>query len=418
MMNIILIKFTQQLPSLVAKAISRFRSFISKQQSHKITLIENIDHFPSVKPKMRNALVTLSPESWITALQQHPNIRHFNVCGLTFEIVRALNEQGYLVDIVDFAQEYMPTKLYDLVIAHGGNCRTLLDNISPSCPVIQYVSGVHWETFNRESTERYSSFEKRKSTRLEGGFRRSFSPAETVGSDYLCSRTDTFFTINCPRMMSSYGKYRGKFVFTGYGSYIEPCMQATKERQYDKGMKNFIYVGGTGGNIQKGMDVILEAFAATPDLNLYIYCKVENEILRHYQHELSRPNIHYIYHFRHPMFWGKMRDLIKKVNFTVHAPCNFGIGTAFMGSLGAGCIPVGYVDYAGPESSRVMADSWQVDSIIESIRTASMMSPDWCAKASSQAMEFYEQNCTSHSFYIKFSELIRNYNHDLVVESL
>jgi hypothetical protein len=89
-----------------------------------------------------------------------------------------------------------------------------------------------------------------------------------------------------------------------------------------------------------------------------------------------------------------------------------------MGSLGAGCIPVGYVDYAGPESSRVMADSWQVDSIIESIRTASMMSPDWCAKASSQAMEFYEQNCTSHSFYIKFSELIRNYNHDLVVESL
>ena len=408
MTNINLIKFTQEFPSVVAKAVSRLRSCMSRQQSQTITLIEDIDHFPSNKPKLRKALLTLSPDSWLTAVQQYPNIRYFNVCGLTFEIVRTLNEQGYLVDIVDFTQEYMPTKSYDLIIAHGGNCRTLLDHISPTCPVFQYVSGVHWETFNRESHERYASFEKRKSTILSGGFRRSFSAIETVGNDYLCSRTDKFFTIDCPRMVSSYGAYRGKFEFTGYGSFIEPSMDSAKGRLFEQGCRNFIYVGGTSGNIQKGLDVILEAFAATPELNLYIYCKVENDILRHCQYELSRPNIHYIYYYRYPIFWEKMRNLIRTVNFTVHAPCNFGIGTAFMGSLGVGFIPVGYVDYYGPENSCVLTDSWQVDSIIDCIRSASMMSPEWCASASAQSKDFYEANCTSDSFYKHFTELIHN----------
>jgi hypothetical protein len=211
-------------------------------------------------------------------------------------------------------------------------------------------------------------------------------------------------------MVASYGDYRGKFVFTGYGAYIEPNMLIPPEqRQFEIGKNNFIYVGGTGGNIQKGLDVILEAFAETPELNIYIYCKVEEEILRHYRHELSRPNIHYIYHYRYPLYWNRMRKLMKTVNFTVHAPCNFGIGTAFMGSLGSGMIPVGYVDYAGPENSAILADSWHVESIKSCIRSASGMSPEWCKRASAEARTFYEENCTVTGFQKHFSELVRSY---------
>jgi len=146
-------------------------------------------------------------------------------------------------------------------------------------------------------------------------------------------------------MVNSFGKYKEKFFFTGYGSYPDKLLDMPiKEKDFDNGRQNFIYVGGTNGNIQKGMDLLIEAFSKTPELNLYIYCKVEEEILRYYKNELNNKNIRYIYHWRFKPFQKKLKKLMEKVVFTVHAPINTGLGTAFMGSMLIGLIPVGYVD--------------------------------------------------------------------------
>jgi hypothetical protein len=39
-----------------------------------------------------------------------------------------------------------------------------------------------------------------------------------------------------------------------------------------------------------------------------------------------------------------MANLMKWINYNVSAPIDTGTGTAFVGSLGLGLIPVGYVD--------------------------------------------------------------------------
>ena len=56
-------------------------------------------------------------------------------------------------------------------------------------------------------------------------------------------------------------------------------------------------------------------------------------------------------------------------------------------------IPVGYIDLAGLAEGAVLADSWEVDSLVDCIRQASGKSADWCREASEFAIRKYEENC-------------------------
>jgi hypothetical protein len=82
-----------------------------------------------------------------------------------------------------------------------------------------------------------------------------------------------------------------------------------------------------------------------------------------------------------------------RTNFTVHAPINIGMGTAFMATMGAGLIPVGYVDLADPGESAVLTDSWLVDSLVECIRRANSKPAEWCRVASGLTRDKYDEHC-------------------------
>jgi len=380
------------------------------QRNASLALIENIDHFESEKPKTKKALLTLSPAAWKAAVAQHPNITKFNFIGLTYEIVKAINLSGYLVDISDVNKIYFPTKDYDLLIGHGGKCKQIIDNLKKESKVIQYVSGELWEDFNRESAERYQAFYERKNVKEKLTFKRSLDGL-TEGENYLTEKADVLFTLNCPRMIESFGKYKSKFFLTGYGSYPDELLKIPiEQKDFNFGRKNFIYVGGTGGNIQKGIDLLIEAFSKTPELHLYIYCKVEEEILKYYKKELNNKNIHYIYHWRFPPFQKKLKELMKRILFTIHAPINTGLGTAFMGSMLLGLIPVGYVDLEEGLYFAVLSDSWQIDDLAKVVKEASQKSPEWCKEAAKKTIEYSEANWSVENFSKKMNELIRKVN--------
>ncbi len=393
-----------RLGNFVSRARNVIKSIIFRKDPLKTEFIGDIDYFPTKDLKLKRALIALSPDAWLTAKEQFPNIKLFNVSGITFEIVKSLNLGGYIVDITSYCKQYLPVKSYDVFIGHGGFCKTTIDNLHENALIFQYVAGMNSQRFEEETNERYQYFNVRNNSALAGEVRRSLKE-HVIGDQLLNERSDALFTINCPRMISSYGPLQSKFYFTGYGAYIDPLLKKAFSN-YEEGVNNFLYVGGTGGNIIKGLDILIDAFKGCPESNLYIYCKVEPEILAYYRDSLNLKNIHYIFHWSLPGFKRSLQGLLPKINYTIHAPCNFGMGTAFMASLGAGYIPVGYIDYPGPPESAVLSNSWLVEDIQTSIRRASEMSPEWCDTASKLVKKYYRENCTPKSFSEKFSKMI------------
>jgi glycosyltransferase involved in cell wall biosynthesis len=393
MKNRLLVTLTQTLPTRVRKGLERLRRPKAASGVSVPPFLPGIrDHLPgNVSP--RRALVALRPDIWIEAKRQYPNIQLYNHHGFVFSLVKALNEAGFVVDLVDSHSGATFSDHYDLFVGHGGHCQWILDRLPDKTPVYQYISGLYWRAFDRESDERYDRFFSSRGLQKPLRHRRSITNL-IDGLESLNRRADVLFTIHCPRMAEAYGPYAGKFQFTGLGAYLDQLFLVNaKEKDFDIGRKNFIYVGGTSGNLQKGLDLFLEAFAKTPDLHLYIYCKVEEEIHNHCHKELSCPNIHYIYHWRYRPFHNRLKHLLQRTNFTVHAPINTGLGTAFSATLGAGLIPVGYVDLPEPYDHVVLADSWSVDSIVECIRDASARSSIWCEEASKEAVQRYKKHC-------------------------
>jgi glycosyltransferase involved in cell wall biosynthesis len=215
-------------------------------------------------------------------------------------------------------------------------------------------------------------------------------------------------------MVEAYGQHAAKFHSTGLGAYLDRRFDVSDgERDFNSGRSNFIYVGGTGGNLQKGLDLLIEAFALLPNLHLYIYCKVEEEILQYCRMELGLPNIHYIYHWRFRPFHARLKRLLRNTNFTVHAPINSGMGTAFMATMGAGLIPVGYVDVPDPGEDSVLTDSWQVEDLAECIRSASNRTAAWCREASRLARQKYAQHCDPQQVERNFRAMFESVKTDV-----
>ena len=403
MQNTTRVKLFQMIPETGRRFLSRA---LRQGNLEPSASIHGIDHFPTPKAKIKRALVALSPDAWLRAREQYPNIRYFNYIGLTYQIVKVLNENSYLVDIVDHSKEHSPRMKYDLFVGHGGHCRTIIDSLPPRTPILQYVSGAHWAAFNSQSAARYRRFSQVHGYPFTGQFTRSMAGI-TEGEEYLSQKATHMFTIECPRMAAAYGDLASKFVFTGLGAYEDAALGHPAAKQHNHPTR-FLYLAGTGGNIQKGLDLFIDAFSSMPTYHLYIYCKVESEIINYASRQFNASNIHYIYHWRHAPFQSQLRDLMNTISFTIHAGINSGLGTAFSASLAAGMIPVGYVDYSGNSDHCILSDSWDVDALSNCIKGAANSSRAWRKVASDASRQFYEANCTASGFATRFQRLVNS----------
>jgi len=86
------------------------------------------------------------------------------------------------------------------------------------------------------------------------------------------------------------------------------------------------------------------------------------------------------------------------------------MGTAFMGTLGVGMIPVGYIDIHEPEGNEVLCDDWDVDSLKDAITEASGMSEEWCKDASQQNIIRYKKYCEPSQVEENFITMFSNEN--------
>ena len=366
--------------------------------------LENIKLYLNHEKPRKTALVSLKPGDWLTAVKQYPEIKIFNTIGLTHSIVKTLNEEGYVVDLIDFnAIGYEPQKTYDLYLGHGGNSKSIIEKLRGTTFIIHYVSGAYWKEFNRMSEGRYRHFFARNGIKGDYRFKRSMDDI-VEGEDFLAKNADASFSAG-PRTVNTFSGISKNIRLIYLGAYVNKDL-VIRHKDFEKGRKNFIYVAGTGGNVQKGLDLLIEAFAQTPELNLYIFCKVEDEVLNAYRKELRLKNINYIYYYRFRIFRKTLHKILKEINFTISAAIDTGHGTAFAGSLGLGLIPVGYVDIEGTADDSCLANSSEITELISTIKLAGSKTAEWCSRASYLNTITFKERHDPESFMMNFRRFL------------
>ncbi|MBX9577074.1 MAG: glycosyltransferase [Chthoniobacterales bacterium] len=205
-----------------------------------------------------------------------------------FEVVvmaQIYQELGFTVEVVDYNnQTYVPPRDCCVVIDIHGQLERWDAHLPKECLRILHATGPHWLTYNRSETDRLASLLERRQISLMP--RRQVEPTRSV------EFADHVTVLGNEYTMESFSFAKKPITRIPISSAYE--FSWPEERNFSKAKKKFLWVGSFG-MVQKGLDLVLEAFSKLPELSLTVCGRPEKEsdFYQCYQKELLHtPNIH------------------------------------------------------------------------------------------------------------------------------
>lgn len=280
------------------------------------------------KPFKKKALI-----SYLTGPFLNPNKRiRFSNDGIALSIPRALNELGYSVDIIDWNNmKYIPKIKYDLFFGHvGKNFKNIYNNLNKDAVVICFSPGDYWQFANQQEEKRFIYLKGRRGVNLQ--FDRYRYDYELEEFSYGVA--DGIICLGDNSVLEPYSQF--PLVLNLNNASYPDNHYDKKEKKFEKIRNNFLFFGG-GGNVHKGLDLLLDAFAKS-DKNLYICTVLEPEFRKLYKNELNKFNIHF-------MGWVKPRgknfyQIMDNCTFIIFPSCSEGSAGSVVKCMNQGLIPI------------------------------------------------------------------------------
>jgi len=229
--------------------------------------------------------VAISYLTWpfIVGLDEGKMRGHTNAYEV-MEMARAFQEQGFWVEVCDWDNtEYNPPSDCRIAIDIHGNLERWDKVLPKACLRVLHATGPHWLSYNRGELDRIASIRDRRGVVLTPW--RQVTPSKGVEVADKATVLGNEYTIET-------------FAFAGKPFTRIPISSAyelpwPERRDIAEAKKRFLWVGSFG-MVQKGLDLVLEAFAHMPELELTVCGRPEkeNDFFRLYEKELKRmPNI-------------------------------------------------------------------------------------------------------------------------------
>lgn len=247
-------------------------------------------------------------------------------------IVRALNELGFIVDIVSWDdKKFIPKRIYDLFIGHGGiNFERISKKLNSDCIQIYYSTGLYWKLHNKKEIERVNQLNKRRNVNLK--------PDRYIynSEEYALNTADGIIALGNKFTRKIYSKF--PIVLTINNAAPGNPKYDISKKIFKKAYNNFLFFSGSG-NIHKGLDLVLEAFLKTNDKNLYVCTKLDDAFSKVYENELFKTkNIYYIGFVE--MFSEKFYEIMNLCNYFIHPSCGEGSMRSAVLCMHHGLIPI------------------------------------------------------------------------------
>lgn len=324
--------------------------------------------------------------------------RRFGNRGLAQELVRALNELGYVVDIVHLGnRKWIPAKQYDLFIGHAGeNFERLSAHLPEATTRVYFSTGVYWAEFNRREAGRLLGMADRT------GFLLPPDRAIRFSEEGACRAADGIICLG----EGAASTYQGFPSVESVDNATFPTeWSGWRDKDVGSSREHFLFFSG-GGNIHKGLDILLEAFLAHPDLHLHVCQRIEPEFGRVYARALyESPNIH-VHGFtkmRSPEFYR----LATICGWVVSGTCTDAQPNSVIECMAHGLVPIlpsaANLDIGG---HGVIVPDCNVGSIGDAIRGAAGISAKGYGELSRQTALWTAERYTPDNFRTGFSRAV------------
>ena len=255
----------------------------------------------------------------------------FSPFGIAQEIPRALNELGYSVDIVSFDNtRWLPRSNYDVFIGHGAvNFERLAQALDPQTKKIYFASGLYWKEYNQRAAERMYDFTRRTGWMVPHG------RGTVLDEDRANCLADGIIYLGNAHVGRTYAGFRNVH---GINNASYPVTwKGWQTKDYAAGRQHFLFYQGPG-NIHKGLDRVLEAFAGLP-LHLHVCQQIEPTFGRAYERLLSSSRNIHVYQFIHQRS-EQFYDLMLRCNWVLSATCCEGQPGSIIEAMAHGLIPI------------------------------------------------------------------------------
>ena len=238
---------------------------------------------------------------------------------------------GMAVDVIDwFDKQFVPRRDYRFLVDIGCSMPRLAPLMGPDCVKLMHATGKHWIFQNRAELQRLADLLQRRGAVLE--------PRRQVPTGCAAELADCITVLGNQMTVDTF-RYTGKPVYRiPLSSAAEFPWDETKD--FDRVGRRFLWLGSSG-MVHKGLDLVLEAFAGMPELELVVCGPVgdEPDFQKLYHRELfETPNIH-------TRGWvdvtaPEFAAIVADVAGMIYPSCSEGAAGSVIVGLHAGLIPI------------------------------------------------------------------------------
>jgi glycosyltransferase involved in cell wall biosynthesis len=247
-------------------------------------------------------------------------------------MARVWLEAGFNVDVIDYRfHDFRPTRNYDFFVSARIHLERLAKLLGGGTRKIAHLDTSHFAVNNAAAYERLVALQNRRGVSLPGSIR-------LIEVNRGIEAADTGVVLGNEVTASTYA-YAAKPL----RPLPVPAIQLLPwdEARFRKpASRNFVWLG-SNGLVHKGLDLVLEAFAGLPGLNLTICGPLDGEpqFVDHYRRELTMlPNVQTIgwVDVAGPLF----RDIVNTSSALIYPSCGEGQAGAVVNSVCGGLVPI------------------------------------------------------------------------------
>lgn len=290
---------------------------------------------------------------------------------------------GYNVDVLNWnAGAIALPRRYDLLLdISPHNRQAYQEYIKPECPQILYATGSCPAWQRRREEERLEAICRRRGVRL--------APRTPPAYDY--PHPDAFqalFLVGNRQTLATFDPVTSAQVsFIRNTGYVLPPPADFSQ----KSPRDFLFFASQP-QVLKGLDLLLEAFAATPEVNLYV-CSLfqqEPDFCKAYGEELfQRTNIKAVGFV--DVQGEVFREIVRRCSYVILPSCSEGISGSVLAAMSAGLIPIVSPVCGLAEDEAHMLEECSVEGIRDAVRRFAGASAEWVRSQSFRSLAIIQQ---------------------------